>query len=84
MDGICGVVLQKAGFISVLFNLVHGNFKLVTIPYLMKLAYDTQANKTLSNDEAKAFICYILKCLYCRALGRGVKFVYIAKQRVSI
>lgn len=84
MDGVCRRVLEKAVLISVLFNVVYNNFKLVIIQYLIKCAHATQANKTLNNDEAKAVICSILKFLFCRALGRGVKFVYVAKQRVSI
>lgn len=54
MDGICRKVLQKTGLISVLLNTVPDNFEFIIIPYLIKLAYDRQANKTLSNDEAKA------------------------------
>lgn len=77
MDGIGRRVLQKAELISILFNTVCDNFKLVTIPYLIKCAYDTQANKTLSHEEAKAIFCSILKFLFCRALRRGVKLVYI-------
>lgn len=73
MDGISRRVLQKAGLISSLFNIVHDDFKLVIIPYLIKCGYDTQANKTLSNDEAKAVICSIIKFLFCGALGRGIK-----------
>lgn len=82
MVGICRRILQKAGLISVLFNVVYNDFKLVLIPYLIKCAHDTQANKTLSNDEAKAVFCRILKFLFCRE--GGVKVVYIAKQRVSV
>lgn len=83
-DGICRRVQQKAGLISVLFSLVHDNFVFFIIPYLIKLAYDTQANKTLSNDEAKAVVCSVLKLLYHRALGREEKGVYVPKQRVNV
>lgn len=54
MDGICSRILQETGLISDLFNTVLDNFELIIIRYLIKLARDMQANKTLNNDEAKA------------------------------